>query len=395
MLAPMLWLAAAAFAIGTESFMIAGMLPELASDLGVGIETAGQLVTVFALSYALGSPILSALLGEVDRKKLLIAALGVFALSNLFAAFATNFSVLMLARIVMALSAGLFMPAANAVAVTLAGPEHRGRAIAIVTGGLTIAVALGVPIGTGVATLSDWRLPFLLVAAVAGLVLIGLCFGLPGNLPRGASTLRERFSVGRRPEVLLALATTMLWMTGAFTLYTYIAPFLATHAGISGTVLSLALVVFGVGSAIGNQIGGRATDRFGSFPTLAAVLLGLIASLGGFSVLALTPPTSTTPILAMLLLVAWGIAGWAGNPAQAARLVGLAPQTAVVALSLNASALYLGIAAGSVLGSLTLRFGALWELGLVGALCEVGALLLLWLAWRERRAGATAAASRA
>ncbi len=388
----LLWLAGGAFAIGTGSLVITGILPNLAAGFGVPVDTAGLLISVFAIAYALGSPVLSTLFGNLERKAVLSGALAVFALANLGAALVSEFSHLMAARIVMALAAGVYMPAANAVAVALVGPERRARAIALVTGGMTVSLILGVPLGTAVSAFGGWHLTFLLVGVFGGLALLGLLLKLPAGLPRGANTMRERLQVARRGDVLLALGTTALWTTGAFTLLTYIAPFLAAHAGIAGPWLGAALVVSGIGSAIGNHLGGIASDRFGPVRTLTIVLIVLALALAAASLMAATLDPAVALFVAPLIMLVWSGAGWAGHPSQMARLVAMAPSTAVIALSLNASALYIGIAAGSALGQQVLRHLGTWPLGLVGAACEVGALALLWVALRrDRAAGATPA----
>lgn len=379
----LIWLALGAFAIGTEGFMIAGILPAISTDLGTTVERSGHLVTAFAAAYAISSPILSSLLAQVSRKRLLLAALAVFALGNLAAAATSSLPVLMAARIAIGMAAGTFMPAANAVAISLVGPERRGRAIAVVTGGLTLATALGVPIGTLVAALGNWRLSFVMVAALAVLGFLGLAFGLPKELPLGSSTLAERLAVARQPRVLLALASTLVWITGAMTIYTYIAPFLAAHAGITGPALSAALVVFGVGAAIGNGLGGGLSDRFGPMRTVRLAVTGLFAIFIVTTIVAMTVPAG--PVAASLffvLIAVWGAVGWGGYPAQSARLIGLAPQAAMVTLSLNASALYFGIALGAALGSLVLSYGSLPLLGVAGAACEALALVLIVIAAR-------------
>ncbi|KFC73936.1 putative integral membrane transporter protein [Bosea sp. LC85] len=381
----LVWLAGGAFVIGTGSLMITGILPNLAAAFGTSIDTAGLLISIFAVAYALGSPILSTLLGDVDRRMVLAGSLSVFALANLLAAFATGFTWLMAARIAMALAAGVFMPSANAVAVALVSPERRGRAIALVTGGMTVSLILGVPLGTAVTSYGGWHLAFLLVAFIGAFAVAGLLLNLPDDLPRGANSLSERLQVARRADVLLALGTTALWTTGAFTLYTYVAPFLATHAGISGPWLSAALIVSGIGSAIGNQAGGMASDRFGPERTLTIILTVLALALASASLMAITLTPAAAVFVAPAILFVWSMAGWAGHPSQMSRLAAMAPDATVVALSLNASALYIGIAAGSALGQQTLRHGASWQLGFVGAICEIGALTLLWIAVRRRR----------
>jgi predicted MFS family arabinose efflux permease len=384
----LLWLAGGAFAIGTGSLIVTGILPNLSTGFGVSVETAGLLLTVFAIAYAIGSPVLSTILGNAERKLVLAGSLAVFAIANLGAALASDFSHLMAARVVMALAAGVYMPAANAVAVALVQPERRARAIALVTGGMTISLVLGVPLGTTAASAGGWHLAFLLVGLFGALAFLGILWKLPFGLPRGANSMAERLQVARRGDILLALATTMLWTTGAFTLYGYIAPFLANHAGITGAWLGAALVASGIGSALGNQIGGTASDRFGPERSLPIVLSVLAATLAAASLVAVTLPPAVALFVLPPILVVWSAAGWAGHPSQMSRLAAMAPESAVVALSLNASALYLGIAAGATLGQQTIRLGGTWSLGFVGAACEVAALATLWLALRRKRGAA-------
>lgn len=381
----LLSLAGGAFAIGTGSLIVTGILPHLASGLGVSIDTAGLLISIFALAYAIGSPILSTVLGDADRKRVLLGAMTVFGLANLGAAFASDFTVVVLARIVMALAAGVFMPAANAVAVAISPPERRGRAIALVTGGMTVSLILGIPIGTAVVGFGGWYLAFLIVAALSALSLTGLLARLPSGLPHATNTLRERLQVAGRGDVLLALGTTMFWTTGAFVLYTYIAPFLTNHAGIAGPWLAVTLVLSGIGSALGNQFGGMASDRFGPERSLSVVLTLLAASLVAASLVAVTLPPTIAVYLLPLVIMVWSGAGWAGHPAQMSRLAAMAPDAAVVALSLNASALYFGIAAGAALGQQVMRHAGTWPLGFVGAACELVALGLLFIALRRKR----------
>ena len=190
----LLLLAGGAFAIGTGSLVITGILPNLAAAFGVSVDTAGLLISIFAIAYAIGSPVLSTLFGNLDRKLVLVGSLTVFTLANLVAAFTSDFTWLMLARIVMALGSGVFMPAANAVAVALAPPERRARAIALVTGGMTVSLILGVPLGTAVATLG-WHFAFLVVALFGALALAGLLLKMPSGLPRGANTLPRMIRV--------------------------------------------------------------------------------------------------------------------------------------------------------------------------------------------------------
>lgn len=369
------WLAVSAFAIGTETFLLTGLLPMLSADLGISAAVAGQLATVFALTYAIGSPILAVLFSNFDRKTLLLFALISFALANLSAAFSLNFGHLVAARVLMALAAGLFMPTANAVAVAVSAPEHRGRAIATVSSGLTIATALGVPFGTLIGYQVGWRSIFLLIAALSALAVVGLAYGLPRGLPRTTASLGQRLAVAGRGKVRRALLVTLLWAMGGFTVFPYLSAAFA-FAGIEARGVSLALFLFGSAAAAGNILGGILVDRIGSIRTTAYAITLYILVLGTISLTSKIVPAHSSLIL-LALMVPWGIAGWAFPPAQNAHLVRISPDAPMVALSLNASALYFGMAAGSLLGGLTLLWGAASDLGWVGALTAVIALGLL------------------
>src|SRR2546423_13770709 len=177
--AALYWLALGTFAIGTEGFMIAAILPDIAADLVVSVALAGSLISIFSLAYALSSPILTALTGSVNLRKLLLAAMTIFLLGNLLAASMHSYWGLALARVLLACAAGLYTPNANALAGSLVPPERRGRAIAIVNAGLTVAIAIGVPLGAGAGNRLGWRVAFVGVAGMSAAAVLGLASGLP------------------------------------------------------------------------------------------------------------------------------------------------------------------------------------------------------------------------
>ena len=380
---PLIWLALGAFAIGTEGFMIAALLPRISSDLGVTTAAAGQLVTVFALAYAVSSPILTALTGRLNRRTLLIWAMAAFAVANLAAYSAHGYWSLMAARVLLALAASVYIPAANALAGTLAAPERRGRALAIVNGGTTIAIALGVPLGAFIGAHFGWRMTF---AGVSGLALLAVA-GLVNGLDRSAganlhvATLAERVAVVRQPAMLKTLLMTTLWAMGCYTVYTYLSPLLATSAGMNATEIGAALFTWGVAAAVGVFIGGHVNDKKGAQSVIAPSLLIAALALAAMSAAGhwLLPSAALLPVWVGVFV--WGVAAWAVHPAQQARLIGIAGiKAAPIALSLNASFLYLGFSMGAALGSFTLLNGAVTDLGWVGGLCEIAALLVVWQA---------------
>ncbi len=379
-----LWLAVAAFAIGTEAYVIAGLLPVIAADLQVSVAAVGQLVTVYALTYALVSPILAVAFANLDRRNLMIGALSCFVAGNLLAVVASNFAMLLLSRMVMALGAGLFMPMAFSVAAAIAAPERRGRAMALVTSGLTIATVLGVPFGTMIGDKYGWRATFASVAILGAIALASLLFGLPRGLPRTTATLGQRLAVARHDAVLYALATTALWAAGGLLVYTYLSVPLR-GLGFSASDISLALLVFGAAAAIGNLLGGTLSDRIGHVPTatLALGILALALTLQSVALKFAAPEHGRS--LMLLLVFCAGVAGWTFFPAQLANLVRLEPEVSMIALSLNASAMYLGFATGGAVGGIVLATLEPSDLGWIGGCSAAGALvLLLFRSWQEQ-----------
>jgi predicted MFS family arabinose efflux permease len=372
-----LWLALGTFATGTESFMISPLLPSLAADLSVNVAVAGQLVTAFAFTYAISSPLLSAATAGVARRRLLIFAMAAFALANFIASMATGYWQLMGARVLLGCAAGLYVPSASA----LVSPARRGTALAIVNGGTSIAIVLGVPLGAIIGHGFGWRMTFVGVGVLASIATIGLVAGLRRGVGSGlpAATMRERVGVVQHPPVLSALLITTIWATGAYAVYTYLAPYLAFATGIEGPHLSLVLLAWGLAAAAGLFIGGAVSDRFGARSLMIPAILLLALAFLSLSVSAtfLSQTTALVPVL--LAVLVWGLAGWAFFPAQQARLMQIAGlKVAPIALSLNASFMYLGFSLGAALGSFTLSCGSVSSLGWVGALCEILALLLIF-----------------
>jgi len=232
--------------------MIAPLLPDLARDFSVSLVAAGQLVTVFSLTYGLSSPILTALTGGIDRRRLLIVSMLLFAAGNFVASAAHSYMALMGARLLLAIAAGLYVPNANALAGALVEHSRRGTALSMVTGGISVAVALGVPLGALVGDRFGWRLNFAVVGALALIATAGLLTGLPRDIAERlpVARLRERLDVARQPAVLIALLVTMLWATGAFAVYTYLASFLSRAAGLTGSTISVVLFTWGVSARL-------------------------------------------------------------------------------------------------------------------------------------------------
>ncbi|MBB4686314.1 MFS transporter [Amycolatopsis jiangsuensis] len=371
-------LAFGAFGVGTSGYIVAGLLPSLTAELHISATAAAQLVTAFAIAYAVGSPVFAAVTGRWERRGLLVAALVVAGAGNLLAAVAPGYATLLVARVVTAVGAAVFTPAASAVAAELTTPDRRGRAVAVVFGGLTVALIFGVPLGSLISQQLDYEAAFLLVGVLllAGAAAVRLV--LPNVAAPPAVTLAERFAVARDRRVVALLVTTVLACLAAFMVYTLVSPLLAATAGVSGGTVTLLLFCYGIGGAIGNFAGGRAADRWGARRPVLLVL--------GVStvVLALLPiATSTIPGAAVALFL-WGLSTWAFSPPVQHRLIELSPGHAGLTLSLNASAIYLGVGLSGAAGGAVLTSAGPTVLPEIAAVLTATAALVILFFWKTR-----------
>ena len=365
-------LATGTFAVGTSGYIVAGVLPAVSAELHVAPSTAGQLITAFAIAYAIGSPLLAALTSRWERRTLLVVALAVSALGNALAAVAPNYPLLLGARVVTALGAAVYTPGATAVAAQLNPPERRARVLAVVFGGLTFAMIVGVPLGSLLSDPIGYQGVFALVAAFCLLAALGIGLVVPRVAAPPVVSLRARFAVAGDRRVVAVLAMTLLGCLGAFTVYTFISPLLTSSAGVHGTTISLLLFGYGVGGAIGNFLGGRFTDRYGNRTPR------IVAFSGNLLVLVLLPIAVHTVVGAAIALFLWGMATWSVNPPIQDRLVELSGPQSGLLLSLNASAIYLGVGLSGALGAFVLNVSGLSGLAPTAAvLVALGLLIML------------------
>jgi DHA1 family inner membrane transport protein len=362
-------LAVGAFAVGTDGFVVAGILPSIARDLGVSVGAAGQLVTVFALTYAVLSPVIAAFVASWDRRTLLLAGLAVLTLGNIATAIAPNFGIATASRVIAGVGAAAYTPTASATAASLAPPEQRGRALAVVLAGLSGATALGAPFGTLLGGASGWRATLWFVAGIAVVAGIAIRMSMSAVPAPPALGLGRRLAPARDPRVALTLAATVLVLTGAFTVYTYIAESLDRATGGEASVLAALLVVWGVTATLGNLVGGAVSDNLG---TRWAILGGLALLAADF---ALLPWTSASLAGAVVALSVWGVCGWGFLVPQQHRLVTAAGDAAPLAIALNAAAIYLAVALSGVIGALGISAVGAHELGLISAVLIIGGLL--------------------
>jgi predicted MFS family arabinose efflux permease len=378
----LLVLALGMFALGTDSFVVAGVLPEISRTFHVNIGAAGQLTTAYAVTYALLAPLLAAVAAHIPRKAMLLTALGIFVIANLITAEAPSFAIAIASRILAGVGAAMFAPTATGAAATLVPAERRGYALSIVIAGLTAATALGTPIGAAIGALGDWRWTMVFVSALAAVSAIGVGLLLP-HLPLPPKiTLTQRIKPATDPRVALTLVTTWLYQSGQFVAYTYLTVVFDRAIGHNHAIISVLLVAFGVAGTVSNLVVGRLADSIGNQKLIFTMLIVLAL------VLASLPWAGATIWTALPALVIWGAVGWGLLAPQQHRLVAVAPHSAPVVLGLNTSFTYLGITTAGVIGALGIPLFGAHRLGYLGAAIVAISLVVTELAsWRIRVAG--------
>ncbi len=369
-------MATGTFAIGTDAFIVAGVLSDISDTFAVSPAQAGQLISVFALAYMLFAPLTAWLLGNVNRKHILQLALVLFIAGNLACAWATSYLQISLGRVLAALGAACYTPQAAAAAVGLVAEKRRGLAISIVYGGMTLAIALGIPFGTFLAKLIGWREIFLFIALLGAIALLGLSLALRAIAPPGKHSLKERLAPLRQKAVLTTLLITFFAVCSEHIVYSYVSVLLKNTQFGPQAILPLALLVFGIGAVIGNFASGALTDALGSkFVLLFSVAIQTLSLfLLAFYV------TSAWWVLAIFLV--WGITGWMYLVPIQHHLLSLSKRFGALTVSLNSSVLYAGIAAGGMLGGLTLYALPAYYLPLFSLPLGAIALLLTLLFFR-------------
>lgn len=369
-------LAIASFGIGTTEFVIMGLLPEVAADLGVSIPSAGLLITGYAIGVVVGGPIIVVATSRLPRKITLIGLAMLFVIGNLFCAIAPNYGLLMAARVFTAFGHGAFFGISAVVAGSLVPRNQRARAMAMVFAGLTLANILGVPGGTALGQIAGWRSTFWAVVVIGLVSVAAIIAWVPSD--RGASappSLMREFAVFRKLQVWLAMAVSVLAAGATFACFTYIAPILQNVTGMQPHQVTWVLLLFGVGITIGNLIGGRLAD-WKLMPTILGALVLLILVLAQFSL------SSHSVIGACISVFVWGCVMFILIAPLQMRVIECAGEAPNLASTLNQGAFNVGNAGGAWIGGLAITLGAGYDrLPLVGASLTVIALLVAGLSW--------------
>ncbi|MBY6115320.1 MFS transporter [Mameliella alba] len=372
-----LWaLTISAFAVGTTEFVIVGLIPTIAADLGVSLPSAGLLVSVYALGVTIGAPVLTALAGNMPRKRLLLALLALFLIGNTFAAFAPGYDSLLAARFITGLAHGVFFAIASTIATDLVDREKESSAIALVFMGLTVALVTGVPLGTWIGQSFGWQSTFLGVVALGLIGLISSAILVPKNLRQGeAPSLRAQAQVLTSPRLLLVYLITAVGYGGNFIAFTFLAPMLEDITNLSTTAVSVVILVYGVSVAAGNILGGKLADRVGPVRSLTVIFAGLAVMLValGFAL--------PQPVAAIAVVGLWGGFAFANVPPLQSYVVQIAREVAPgavdVASGLNIGAFNLGIALGAWAGGLVVAGMGLGAAPFVGAVVVALGIVLV------------------
>lgn len=382
---PGIWaLAVTSFAIGVAEFIVVGVLPAIAQDLHVSLAAAGKLVGLYALALAIGTPLAVLGLARLARKTVLLSLITLFLAGNILSSLADSYPLLLAGRAITAVAHGSFFAIGATVASRLAPPGQGGRAIALMFSGLTLAMVIGVPLGSLIGNSVGWRLPFYAVAGLTVIAWVATAIWVPRlAVPEAGKTVTQLAAL-LRPEILAMMAITVTGFGASFAAFTFITPILTDISGFSSQTASLLLIIFGIATLIGNQLGGKLTVTQGWTSALRRMLLLLAVTL---ILLAVALPWRL-PVMVLLFL--WGLLAFGMSPAFQAGMLSTAerwtPKAVDFASALNIAAFNLGITLGETLGSAVVAKGLMAMAPLAGVLLvTIAQLPLFWLSSRFTR----------
>lgn len=367
------------FCLGTAEIIISGLLPIVASNLSVSLPDAGLLVTGYALGVTIIGPFVTLLTTRVPRKTLVLGLMLPFILGNVWAVLASDYQMLMVARILTSISHGTFVAVAFSLAVTLSPVNKQGSAMAKIALGFNLANALGSPLGTFIGQNFGWRATFVVIVIIAIISVVLMAAFMPSNLPQAEQSkpgaMRRELSALNNPSLVFAVITTVLAQGAVFTASTYVVPLLMDISHFGPSAISALLVVFGIGAIIGNFVGGRLADKH--------VLRGVTTVLSSLViVLIVFWMTSPVPILSAITLFIFGAIGFSIIPSLQARIQSLAMAAPTLALSVNVSAFNLGNGLGAWMGGTVLGLGfGIRAVPLAGAVLAAISLVITIMAW--------------
>ncbi|WP_088103099.1 MFS transporter [Halalkalibacter urbisdiaboli] len=356
------------FVVGLVELIIGGILDLISNDLGVSLGQAGFLITVFSLVFAIAAPILLNFTTGVERKRLTLISLFIFLLGNGVAVISSSYSMLLIARIISAASGSLLVFLCVTIASSIVAEGYRARAIGVVFMGISASLVLGVPIGLMLGNAFGWRAPFIMIAVLTLLSIVGVFLFMDKINPKPSIPIGVQLRALKDRKVLFAQLTSFLFLAGHLTLYGYLTPFLKIQLGLDGMWVSIVYLIFGVAAVAGGGFGGMLADRFGTKPTILSVIVVF-----GVTIFSIPYTTFAFPLF-IAVMVIWSMLSWAITPAMQSYLIESSPETSDIQQSLNNSALHFGIAFGSLIGGIVIEKATVELNATVGGLFIIIAL---------------------
>ena len=362
-------LAIVSFVVGMAELIVGGILDIVSSGLGVSVSKAGELITIYSLVFAISSPVLLTLTAKMERKRLALITLSLFLVGNLVAFFSPNFLVLFLSRIISSACGSLLVVLCVTIGSSIVKEEFRARAIGIIFMGISGSLVLGVPAGLIVGNHFGWRSPFLFIAILTLISMIGVYFFLGKIEPKPVISLSKQLNTLKNSKILFAQLTSVLFLTGHLTLYAYLTPFLKSTLHLDAAWVSFFYFIFGISAVFGGGLGGFMADKWGSKKSILTIVV--IFSL----VMFILPKVTFSIILFVIVMMVWSMLSWAITPAQQNYLIETAPETSDIQQSLNNSALHVGIALGSIIGGMVINHYSVLYNASIGGIFVFFALL--------------------
>lgn len=362
-------MAVAAMAVGLVELIVGGILPTMAADLNISLSAAGQLITFFAITYAISGPVLYVLTSRFERKRLYLTSLFVFFLANIFTYLSQSFTLIMLARVITAASTSLVVVLSVTIAARIATKKHQAKAIGLIYVGISSSLVFGVPLGVLVTEQFGWRVIFLAVAIMSLLAMFLIALALGRMSGQESVPLSQQIKSLKAPKLLSAQLATVFMLTGHFTLYAYFTPYLQEAMQLSPQWISIAYFAFGIAAVAGGMLGGVLADKLGNKKAIIVVLASF--SLSMFSL-----PLSTTSLwLFIPSMMLWGGISWSLAPAIQSYLISCDPHNGEVQQSFNSSAIQIGISFGSAIGGIIISYtGSTEHMAYIGGLIVLSAL---------------------
>ncbi|MCM2997894.1 MFS transporter [Paenibacillus cellulositrophicus] len=381
-------LAIACFVTGMVELIVGGMLDLVSSDLHISVSTAGQLITLYSVVFAISGPVLLAAASRVERKLLYQCALLVFIAGNVLSVVSPNFTMMVIARILSAASAALITVLSITMASQMAEPAYRARAIGVIFMGVSGSLVLGVPVGMMLGNAFGWRAPFVMISILAVISFIAVQIFITKTPPSETVPLRKQLASLKNGKIIFGQLITILMLTGHLTLYAYLTPFLQETLHLSPSMLSLFYFIFGIAAVLGGGAGGWVTDRFGPEKSILTIV-------SVFAVAMLLMPVSTVSVyVCLIVMIVWSMLSWSISPSMQSYLIKAAPESPDIQQSLNSSASHIGIALGSGIGGMVIEGSSVYYNAWVGVIFVLLALgsAVLSITWKKRRVESRAAA---